>query len=62
MKKLLNTVVDYLKYPSTVKGIVQTVGGLFGANLAADTATQIVAVVVAIAGLVSIFTSDSDVK
>lgn len=62
MKKIVLLLVDYLKYPSTISGIIKTISGISGLSLSTDLATQIVSAGVAIAGIISILLSDSDVK
>ncbi len=62
MKKMIKDLMDHLRYPSTWEGIIKFVAGVTGYNFAPDFATQMIGLGVAIAGIVSFFLSDADVK
>lgn len=49
---------DRLKEPSTWRGLVMTIGGIFGFALSTEVATAIVTVATTIAGAIGISTPD----
>lgn len=61
MKELLKKLGEYLKYPSTYKGIVALLG-VIGVNVMPEQAEAIATLGVAIYGALSVFLSDADVK
>ena len=61
MKSLIKKAIDHLKYPSTWNGLIALVTAA-GVHVAPDLAGHVITVGVALAGLVSFFFSDSDVK
>jgi len=61
MKALIKKLIDHLKYPSTWNGVV-ALATAAGVHIAPDLAGHVITVGVALAGLVSFFFSDADVK
>ena len=57
---MLNKLLEYLKYPSTVKGLF-TIIGLLGYTFAPAFQEQIAAACIAIVGVISTLLSDADV-
>jgi hypothetical protein len=58
---MFKKILDFLRYPSTWKGIVTAVG-ILGVKVAPDQAEAIVTAAVSIVAAISTFFSDSDVK
>lgn len=56
----MKTILAYLKYPSTYKGLVALLG-LAGVIVSPDQQEAIMAAGVAVYGLISVFFSDKDV-
>ena len=61
MKALLLKLLDYLRYPSTWKGIITILGAL-GVTFAPEFAEQITLAAVSLVGVIFTLFSDSDVK
>lgn len=61
MKKLLKKFAEYLKYPSTYKGIIALLTTL-GVVISEEQSEAIALAGVSLYGAISIFFSDSDVK
>ena len=61
MKKIIAKLLEYLKFPSTYKGLVAILG-LVGVTIAPAQQEAITALGIAIYGVISIFFSDNDVK
>jgi hypothetical protein len=61
MKNILAKLVEYLKYPSTYKGLVAILG-LIGVTIAPAQQEAITAFGIAVYGVISVFYSDKDVK
>lgn len=61
MKELLLKALDYLRYPSTYKGILSLLG-VAGVVVAPDKAEAITTAGIALYGVISLFFSDADVK
>ena len=59
-KTILSKITEYLKYPSTIKGIVMVLG-LIGYNIDPAFLDQIVLTIIAIVGVIEVLFSDSDV-
>ena len=60
MKKILFKLLDYLRYPSTYKGIVALLG-VVGVSILPAQAEAITTAGVALYGAISVFFSDADV-
>ena len=61
MKALLLKLLDYLRYPSTWKGLI-TLLGVLGVNFAPAFADQITTAAISLIGVIFALFSDSDVK
>lgn len=61
MKKLLKSIVDWAKFPSTWKGLI-TLLTVAGVTLSPEQAEAIAVAGVAVVGVIATFFSDSDVK
>ena len=61
LKNLLKAIGDYLRYPSTIKGIIALLG-VVGVSLSPEQSEAITTAAVSLYGAISIFFSDSDVK
>lgn len=61
MKTILLKLLDYLKYPSTYKGLVALLG-VAGVALKPELTEAITTAGVALYGVISLLLSDSDVK
>ena len=58
MKKALATVIDYLKYPSTWKGIIG-LATAFGVAISPDLAEKLIAFGMAGVGFIQVFIDDN---
>lgn len=57
----MEKILDYLKYPSTYKGII-TILGIVGVQLSPEQSEAIITAAVALYGAISLFFSDADVN
>lgn len=60
MKKLLITVLEQLSHASSVKGLVGIFGSLGLLSLSPNLEGQIVAVIIAVVGLIQLFVDEKD--